>query len=225
MVERMDDEKNDPESTRRPPPRRGFRPLLAALFLRLGGWRAEGDPPDVPRCVIIAAPHTYWWDGFWMMMFAWYWGLSISFMVKRSTTRGPLGWMVRWAGAVPVDRSAAHGLVGELVRAFAERPRLFLSIPPEGTRARREYWKSGFYHIARQANVPLCLSYLDYGRGRGGFGPCFLLSGDVRKDMDRIREFYRDVRGRYPERFTAPRLKEESGASDSNPAGPRSDPD
>lgn len=192
-----------------PAPKRGLRPLVGSLMLRLGGWRAEGDPPDLQRMVIVAAPHTSLWDGFWMLMFAWHWDLSINWFVKRSFTRGPLGWIVLATGAIPVDRSAPHGLVGELVRAFAERQTLHLSVPPEGTRARRAYWKSGFYHIARAAKVPVCLSYLDFGRRQGGFGPCFHLSGDVRADMDRVRAFYKDMRGRIPDQFTPPRLAEE----------------
>lgn len=184
---------------------------MAALVLRLGGFTPDGDPPELQRYVILSAPHTWWWDGFWMVTFAWYWGLSISWFVKSSSTKGLLGWLPRLVGAIPVDRRAPQGLVGELTRAFGEREHLILVIPPEGTRKKREYWKSGFYHIARQANVPICLSYLDYGRNRGGFGPCFYLSGDVRADMDRIREFYRDVRGRKPEMWTPPKLIEEEG--------------
>lgn len=208
----MDNLTNDSAPTQKR--RRGLLGSLATLILRIGGWRAEGAAPEVPRCVIVAAPHTYWWDGFWMLMFAWHYGLSINWMVKKSSTQGPLGGLVLRTGAIPVDRRAPHGLVGELVRAFAEHEELHLSIPPEGTRARRDYWKSGFYHIARQANVPVCLSYLDYGRSVGGFGPTFYLSGDVRADMDRVRAFYRDVRGRHHENFTPPRLIEEEGGEE-----------
>ena len=197
------------EVERKIAPRSGLRHRLAGVVLGLGGWTPEGDPPAVPKCVIVAAPHTWWWDGFWMMAFAWWWGLDVNWLVKSSTGRGPMGWFVRSFGAVPVDRSAPRGLVGELVRAFGEHEEMLLSISPEGTRSRGEYWKSGFYHVAREAGVPVCLSYLDYGRGRGGFGVCFQPSGDVRADMELIREFYRDVRGRIPEHFTTPRLREE----------------
>jgi 1-acyl-sn-glycerol-3-phosphate acyltransferase len=210
---------NEFDPPRRPPPRRGLRPRLAALVLRIGGFTPVGDPPEVERMVILSAPHTWWWDGFWMLAFAWYWGLSISWFVKLSSTRGPLGFLPRLLGGIPVDRRAPQGLVGELTRAFAERSKLLLVVPPEGTRARRKYWKSGFYHIARQANVPICLSYLDYGRQRGGFGPCFYLTGDMGADMDRVREFYRDMRGRIPELETPPRLVEEDGPA-ADPTSP-----
>ena len=190
----------------------GLRQRLASLVLRLGGWTAEGVPPDLPKYVIVAAPHTWWWDGFWMVAFAWRWGLRINWLVKSTAARYPFGALLRALGAIPVDRSSPQGLVSQLTAEFGERLELLLSISPEGTRARRDYWKSGFYQVARAANVPVCLSYLDYGRMKGGFGPCFLLTGDMHADMNRIRAFYRDVRGRVPEQFTPPRLREEDAA-------------
>ena len=208
-----------PAEERSPPPARGIRCRVAAVALWLGRWTAVGGPPPLPKFVVVAAPHTAWMDGFWMLAFAWRWGMSIDFLVKRSATRGPLGWIVPRVGGIAVDRSSPQGLVGELAREFGKRDRLVLSVPPEGTRARGEYWRSGFYWIAKEANVPVCLSYLDYGRRRGGFGPCVVPSDSssstsIRADMDRVRAFYRDVRGKYPERFTPPRLREESEKSE-----------
>lgn len=112
-------------------------------------------------------------------------------------------------GAIPVERSSPQGLVDKLAKEFEKREELLVLIPPEGTRAKREYWRSGFYHIARKAQVPICLSYLDYGRKEAGIGLCIHPSGDVTRDMDRIREFYKDVHGKVPENFTYPRLMEE----------------
>ncbi len=182
---------------------------LAAALLRLGGWNIGEPPPKLDKYVAIAAPHTYWWDGFWMLCFAFWWGMRINWLAKDSVMRWPVAGLLRRTGVVPVDRSAPQGLVGQIVREFERRDRMVLSIPPEGTRARREYWKSGFYHIAVEADVPVCLTYLDYDRRVSGFGPCFRLTGDVRKDMDRIREFYTDYVGKFPENFTPPRLREE----------------
>ena len=144
-----------------------------------------------------------------MKAFSWAFGLQLSWLVKMSTARGIGGWIVRRSGGVPVDRSSPQGLVQQLVNEFRERDELVLVIPPEGTRGRREYWKSGFYHIARQADVPVCLSYLDYGRTAVGCGPVFRMTGDVRADMQRIRDFYQRMRGKVPENFTEPRLREE----------------
>jgi 1-acyl-sn-glycerol-3-phosphate acyltransferase len=190
---------------------RNFMHYLAVVLLRLGGWRVGRRPPprELAKYIIIAAPHTDWWDGFWMLVFSSYWGLKISWMGKAALGRGPFGWLALRLGLVPVDRSAPQGLVGVVVEEFARRDRMVLSIPPEGTRNKRDYWKSGFYRIAQAADVPLVLVYLDYGRGIAGFGPCFRLTGDVVKDMAVMREFYREVAAKYPEKFTTPRLREE----------------
>ena len=196
---------------RKQAPRRGIKHRIAGLALWLGGWRPEGDPPVLDKYIIVAAPHTWWWDGFWMLAFAWWWGVQLKWLVKSTAAWGPFGWFLRSVGAVPVDRSGPQGLVGALVREFGKRQSLIVSIPAEGTRARKQYWKSGFYHMALQAKVPICLSLLDYGGGRGGFGPCFIPSGNIRADMDMVRDFYRTARGRIPDRFTPPKLKEEDG--------------
>lgn len=194
---------------RLPAPKRGFRHHLAGLALRLGGWTAEGDPPDCPKLVVVAAPHTSLWDGFWLVTFAWWWGQDISWLVKESVLWGPIGTFLRWTGAIGVDRSKPNGVVAKLVEAFDSRERLMICIPPEGTRSLRTHWKSGFYHLAREAGVPICLSILDYAKKRGGYGPTFEVTGDIRADMDLIRAVYANVGGKYPERFTPPRLLEE----------------
>ena len=198
-------ERRDPSER----PRRGFRPRFAALCLKIGGWTISGPPPRIGKYVIIAAPHTTWWDGFWMLAFAWWWGIDLAWMGKASITKGPLGFIPRRAGVIPVDRSAPQGLVAQVVEQFEARERLMLAIPPEGTRAKRDYWKSGFYHIAREAGVPVCLSYLDYGQREAGFGPMIELSGDISADMDRIRAFYKTEWSKHAALFTHPRLREE----------------
>lgn len=187
------------------------RSRAARALLSTAGWIAEGAPPDLPKYVVLAAPHTTLADGLWMQAFAWHFGLDVDWLVKQSSTRGP-GRVLPLLGAIPVDRSSPQGLIEELARQFELRPRMRLVIAPEGTRARRAYWKSGFYHLARRANVPVCLSYLDYRTKRGGFGPCFELTGNVRADMDRIRAFYAGVTGARPHEFTPPRLREEDEA-------------
>lgn len=188
---------------------KGGRALFAAFCLRLGGWKIGGPPPTIDKYVIVAAPHTTWWDGFWMLAFAWWWGIHLNWMGKSSLIKGPLGFVPLRAGLVPVDRSAPQGLVSQMVDQFEQRDSILLAIPPEGTRAKRDYWKSGFYQIARGAEVPICLSYLDYEKREAGFGPLFDPSGDVPRDMDRIRAFYKIEWSRHPKLFTPPRLREE----------------
>jgi len=119
---------------------------------------------------------------------------------------------MRALGGIPVRRDKRENLVESLAALFEEYEDLALVVPAEGTRHHVDYWKSGFYHIARTANVPIVMSYLDYTEGRGGFGPAFYPSGDVRKDMDAIRAFYDGKQGKFPELFGHIRLREEDDA-------------
>lgn len=188
---------------------RGGRAKFAAFCLRLGGWTIGGPPPKLDKYVIIAAPHTSWWDGFWMLAFAWWWGIDLAWMGKASLTKGPLGWIPRKVGVIPVDRSKPNGLVGDVVSQFEARDSLLLAIPPEGTRAKRDYWKSGFYQIAKAANLPICMSYLDYSCREAGFGPMIEITDDMVADMDKVRAYYKVEWAKYPALFTPPKLKEE----------------
>jgi 1-acyl-sn-glycerol-3-phosphate acyltransferase len=120
-----------------------------------------------------------------------------------------MGWFLRKVGGIPVVRHKAGNLVDQMAQVLRDADSLALVVPAEGTRGYVPYWESGFYHIARAADVPIVMSYLDYSRKRGGFGPALLPTGDVRVDMDEIREFYADKVGRYPDQFGAVRLKEE----------------
>ena len=184
-------------------------PFLASLFLRLSGWEAEGEKPSAKKYVLIAAPHTSNWDLFYVLALAWMLGVKISWMGKHTLFRGPMGSVMRALGGVPVRRERSGNLVDQMADAFAGAGSLVLTVPAEGTRGYVPYWKSGFYHIARKAQVPIVLGYLDYARNRGGFGPELIPTGNVREDMDEIRAFYADVAGKHPESFGEIRLKEE----------------
>lgn len=189
---------------------RGGRFWFARFLLWLGGWKVGGAPPTIDKFVIIAAPHTAWMDGVWMLAFAWWWGVDLAWMGKASLTKGPLGWLPRRVGVIPVDRSAPQGLVGQVVDQFTKRESLVLAIPPEGTRGKRDFWKSGFYQIARAAHVPISMSYLDYGTREAGFGPMIEATDDVADVMDKVRAYYKTEWACHPEKYTLPRLQEES---------------
>jgi 1-acyl-sn-glycerol-3-phosphate acyltransferase len=186
-----------------------MRRAIANAFIRGTGWQAEGAIPTEKKYVLIAAPHTSNWDLFYLLAFAEHFEQRISFMMKHTVFRGPLGPIFRGLGGIPIRRDRRGNLVKEMVEAFGQRERFALVVPAEGTRSRVPYWKSGFYAIAREAGVPIILSYLDFGRRRGGFGPAIWPSGDVRADMDRIRAFYADKKGKHPGLFAEPRLREE----------------
>jgi 1-acyl-sn-glycerol-3-phosphate acyltransferase len=185
---------------------------IAALFLRAARWRVEGVRPRERRVVVVAAPHTSNWDLLFLLAFAWVFGVRMRFMMKHTLFRGPAGPLFRALGGIAIERRRPGGVVGQMVEAFARADELVLVIPPEGTRGRAEAWKSGFYHIARKADVPVVLSYLDYARRAGGFGPEFRLCGDVQRDMDLIRDFYADKVGLRPGHFGEIRLPEEGAA-------------
>ena len=166
------------------------RPSLSSLSLRLAGWEFETPGPAAPRCVVLAVPHTSNWDGLLLLALARSIDLRMSWMIKDDWLRGPMGIVLRRLGAVGIDRRRAGNVVQAMIDELGRRDRLALVIPPEGTRGRAEAWKSGFYHIARGAGVPVVPGYLDYGRRRAGLGDPIDLTGDVRADMDAIRGFY-----------------------------------
>jgi 1-acyl-sn-glycerol-3-phosphate acyltransferase len=183
---------------------------LAATYLRLIRWRVEGEfPAGIEKAVVVAAPHTSNWDMPHMLAVAFTLGFRPSWLGKKQMFRWPFGGFMRWLGGHPVDRSTPQGLVEQAARAFARSDGMMLVIPPSGTRGHRPYWKSGFYHIAREARVPILLSYLDYRRRAGGVGKVLMPSGDVVADMDVIRAFYADIVPRHPGRVATVRLVDE----------------
>ncbi len=151
-----------------------------------------------------------------MILFAWAFDIRISWMGKASLFRRPFGWIMRRIGGIPVDRVQAGNLVAAMTEEFANRDALVLVVPAEGSRARVEYWKSGFYRIARGAGVPVVPSYLDYGQKRGGFGPALLPGNSLSDDMQVLREFYAPMSGLYPDDFGPVRLREEDESSPTN---------
>lgn len=192
---------------------------LGKMILDAAGWTIEGGKPSVDKFVLIAAPHTSNWDFVYALACTHALGLEVHWMGKDALFRGAQGRLFRALGGLPVDRSKKNDLVRALAAQFAARERFVLLVPAEGTRSRGTHWKSGFYHIARTADVPVAPGFLDYARKRVGIGPLQRLTGDVRADMAKIRAFYADKRGKYPERFTPPVLREEDPASGAKTAG------
>jgi 1-acyl-sn-glycerol-3-phosphate acyltransferase len=186
-----------------------LRLLLARGWLRLTGWAPEGELPAAPRFVLIAAPHTSNWDLVHLLALAEVYGLRVSWMGKHTLFRPPFGALFRALGGIPIRRGERGDRVTGMAKEFTERARFALVVPSEATRSWAPYWKSGFYHIARRAEVPIVLGFLDYRRRRGGFGPSLVPTGDVALDMDVIRAFYADKVGKFPDQFGPVRLREE----------------
>lgn len=172
--------------------------LLSWLYLKCIGWKVEGERPDIPKYVMIAAPHTSNWDFVIALAMAFVYRINIQIMMKNTWFFWPLGPLFRWLGAIPVDRSRKNGMVAQSIAAFKQKKEMSLMIPPSGTRKRVLCWKTGFYHIANGAGVPIVMGFLDYRRKRGGIGPVFYPTGDIEKDMQTIHTFYRNISGKNP---------------------------
>lgn len=172
------------------------RRRLCDWILARCGWRIRGRFPDVPQLVLIAAPHSSWWDGLWGMLFKVALGVELSFMGKRELFRGPLGWTLRRLGGIPIERTHAHGLVEQMVANFRATPRLWLGIAPEGTRKRVTKWRTGFWHIARAAGVPILPIAFDYATRSIAIGPLFQPTPDLDADISALRAFYAPFHGR-----------------------------
>lgn len=184
-------------------PRRGNAVVRAvfATVLRLAGWRLVGDLPNLRRMVIVAAPHTSNWDFVFGMCGVFALGLDLHWMGKHTLFRAPFGGVMRWLGGLAIDRTAAHGVVEQLADQFQQRSQLLLVVTPEGTRSKVVRWKTGFWHVARSAQVPILLAGIDYRHKQLRFGPLLQPGASLEQDMATIHAYYRGMTARHPERF------------------------
>ena len=175
---------------------------LSQRTLRLFGWETSGLLPEgVDKAVMIVAPHTSYWDFVIGRLTFWGSGIRIRILIKSEAFFFPLGIILKWLGSISVKRGKKNYMVEQVVGLFQTSRKLVVVITPEGTRKRVRQWKRGFYLIAREANVPIALAYIDYANKKGGVGPLIYPSGDYEKDMETIFDFYRGIKGRHPERF------------------------
>lgn len=183
--------------------------FIGRTWMKLFGWTTDGDASQIPKGVFIAAPHTSNWDLPFTLGTAWSMGIEINWVGKHTLFKFPFETFFRWLGGVPVDRSKRTSFVTRAADMLREADAMYLIIAPSGTRSRRETWKSGFYNIAREAEVPMLCGYVDFARKVGGIGPAIPVTGDVRKDMDAVRAFYATITPKFPEKWATPRLPEE----------------
>lgn len=183
-----------------PPSAPQFAPSLSGAvcrwIFRRCGWRLSGDLPNVAKMMVIVAPHSSAWDVIWGLLLKVGMRLDVHFIGKREAFVWPIGPVLRNFGGIAIDRKAAHGVVGAMRREFESRERFWLTIAPEGTRKPVKEWKSGFWRIARAADVPIQPVYFHYPGRTIGFGPLIHPSDDADADMARIREFYRPWQGK-----------------------------
>lgn len=173
-------------------------------LLRATGWRYVGGFPDEPRLVLVAAPHTSNWDGVVGLAAAADVGVGFSVLAKRELFVGPLGWLLRAFGGVPVDRSAPGGLVRRAVGVLGGAEPRVVTVTPEGTRGRVERWRTGFHRIAVEAGAPVAVAAIDWGRREIGVVGTVVPSGDLDADLGAIGALLIGVRGRHPDRQTLP---------------------
>ena len=188
-------------------PRRGnaFSRALGRAFLAAMGWKIRGAIPDLPKMVLIGAPHTTNWDGVYGLATLMALGLRAGTMIKDSAFKGALGALLRWFGAIPINRASPKGVVEQSIDAFNRASQLLLLIAPEGTRHGAAEWKRGFHLIASGAQVPILPAAIDYRRKRIRFGAPLMPTGDYRADLATLMQFYgMHSEARHPERTSKP---------------------
>ncbi len=172
---------------------------ISRLILSAMGWQVDDRLPTEKKYVLVGAFHTSNWDFPIGILGMWALGLKASWVGKHTLFRGPLGPVFKLLGGIPVDRTVHTGFIQRIAELYKTRDRMALTIAAEGTRSRTEHWKTGFYYIAVEAGVPIALAYLDYSRKSVGVGATLYPSGDLRKDFEIIRKFYKDKHGLRPE--------------------------
>lgn len=173
---------------------------IASFIFHSLGWKAKGEiPSHIKKYVIIAAPHTSNWDFLYTRLFFIMKDIPLKFFIKKEWYIFPFNYIFNALGGIPVNRKKKENLTEEVARIFDKHEELGILIPPEGTRKYNPKWKKGFYFVAQNAGVPIILGYIDYENKIGGLGPVFHPTGDVEKDIKSIKDFYRGIKGKYPE--------------------------
>ena len=182
-------------------------PGIARILLKIVGWTSAGKPEGLKKYIFIASPHTSNWYGFYMLLIGAATDMNIHFIAKVSLFKPPFGWILKKIGGIPVDRSKSQNFTKQIADIFAARDELVIGIAPEGTRSKKDHWRTGFYYMALEAKVPIVLGFLDYKNKRGGFGPVLHPTGDIDSDFEKIKDFYKDIVGKRPENQNVLTLK------------------
>jgi len=170
-------------------------------ILKIIGWKCGPIGENVPKCVVCVAPHTSNWDFLLGEVFYSSLGRKAAFLIKKDWFIFPLNYLFKWLGGVPVDRGKRTSITEQMVEEFNKRDSFHLGVTPEGTRKKVKEWKKGFYQIALQANVPILVVYFDYAKKEAGVKAVFYPTGDMTKDIQTIKEMYRGVTAKHPEKF------------------------
>lgn len=173
---------------------------LCYWILRMFGWRIDKSaPPNVKKAVVVMGPHTSNWDFVVGKMAFAYYRVNAKFLIKKELFKPPFGWILKAMGGIPVDRKRNSNITEQAVQYFADNEYCYLVFTPEGTRSYQPNWKKGFYFIAKNANVPIYIAYMDYERKIGGFHSLFEPTGNVDEDILYIKSVLSQFKGRFPE--------------------------
>lgn len=181
------------------PHKKTFSQNCSSKLLALLGWSIDGQIPNLPKFLVVGAPHTSNWDFLYFFLFTKAVGIDIGFICKDDLFWWPLGIILKKLGGIPVNRRTRTNFVDQIADAFNRSSQLILLITPEGTRRKSAYWKSGFYYIAHKANIPILLGYIDYPNKRLGTGSLFYTSGNIHEDFKIIQKFYAGKTGKFPQ--------------------------
>lgn len=174
---------------------------FSAWLLKKKGWKFDINITLPPKCVIAIAPHTSNWDFVYGELAVRSVGLKAGFLMKSTWFFFPLGYLMRALGGIPVNRKKHTRVTDAVVEAFNSHEKMVVGLTPEGTRSRNEKWRTGFIHIAQEANVPLALAYIDYGTRTVCIDRFYELTGDIDADMANIKQYFSKYQAKFPEKF------------------------
>jgi 1-acyl-sn-glycerol-3-phosphate acyltransferase len=177
--------------------------FISKLYFKLTGWKTIGSiPPEVKKCIIVGAPHTSNWDFIYARFALYIYNYKIRYLIKDSMFKNRIAaWFFKITGGIPVDRSKSNNLTGELAQLLKTEDTLYIAIPPEGTRKRVSRWKTGFYRIAVDCNIPIALAFLDYKKKQAGFIKMFYPTDNMTEDFRLIESFYSPDMAAHPDYY------------------------
>jgi 1-acyl-sn-glycerol-3-phosphate acyltransferase len=173
--------------------------LAKLMYYKLLRWKTVGEFPKLDKCVVAIAPHTSWVDFFLGLLVRKVWNEEVNYIGKKSLFRPPFGWFFKWTGGAPIDRCKSSDTVTEIANIFNEREVFRLGLSPEGTRKKVEKWRTGFYYIAKKANVPIVLVAFDYGKKQIKFSKPYFTTDNKEQDLSIYKAFFKGTVGKVPE--------------------------
>ncbi len=186
-----------------------FSQIFFSNVLTRLGWSFDKNIPDLPKFIVVGAPHTSNWDFIYFLLFIKAIGIKVSFIGKDTAFWWPFGILLRKIGGIPVNRRIRSNFVDQVIAKFNQSSKLIVLITPEGTRHKTNYWKSGFYYIALGAHIPILLGSIDYPKKKLSLGPILVPSGNIREDFKIIQSYYTDKIGKFPQEQGAIQLNPE----------------